>query len=70
MARRKFNSLKALMYEMEVTQDELSKRMGRSGTYINRRFTAKEPFDTEDIKTIAKELNIPKAQWLDYFFEG
>lgn len=70
MARRKFNALKCLMYERETTQDELAERMGRSKTYVNRRLTAKEPFDTEDIKFIATELAIPKTEWIDLFFEG
>lgn len=69
MVRAEFYAIKALMFKTKTTQDDLSLRMGKSKTYLNRRLTGKEPFNTYDIKLIAKELDIPKENWLEYFFE-
>lgn len=69
MARRKFAKLKAAIYEAELTQEDLAKACGRSMTYISRRMTAKEPFDTKDMKAIGGLLQLDRAHWLDYFMD-
>lgn len=69
MARRKFSKLKSLMYEMELTQADLTEHIGRGRTYLSRRLNGKEPFNTEDIKIISEILSIPLTECVDYFFE-
>ena len=69
MARRKFNKLKTLMYEMDVTQDDLVPVIDRSTAYISLRLTARRPWNTDEIQQIAAFLGIPREEWLDYFIE-
>lgn len=69
MARRKFNKLKTLMYEMNVTQDDLVPVIDRSTAYISLRLTARRPWNTDEIQQIAAFLGIPREEWLDYFIE-
>lgn len=69
MARRKFAKLKALMFEQDVSQEYLAKKMGRCVTYLSRRMNAHESFTIEDMRVISAVLDIPREQWLDYFME-
>ena len=69
MARRKFNKLKTLMYELDVTQDDLVPVIDRSTAYISLRLTARRPCNTDEIQQIAAFLGIPREEWLDYFIE-
>ena len=69
MARRKFNKLKTLMYEMDVTQDDLVPVIDRSSAYISLRLTARRPWNTDEMQLIAAFLGIPREEWLDYFIE-
>ena len=69
MARRKFNKLKTLMYELDVTQDDLVPVIDRSTAYISLRLTARRPWNTDEIQLIAAFLGIPREEWLDYFIE-
>ena len=69
VARRKFNKLKTLMYELDVTQDDLVPVIGKSSAYISLRLTARKPFNTDEIQQIAAFLGIPREEWLDYFIE-
>lgn len=69
MARRKFNKLKALMYERDVTQADLVPVIDRSTAYISLRLTARQPWNTDEIQQIAAFLEIPREEWLDYFIE-
>ena len=69
MARRKFNRLKTLMYELNVTQDDLVPVIDRSTAYISLRLTARRPWNTDEIQQIAAFLGIPREEWLDYFIE-
>lgn len=69
MARRKFNKLKTLMYELDVTQDDLVPVIDRSTAYISLRLTARRPWNTDEIQQIAAFLGIPREEWLDYFIE-
>lgn len=69
MARRKFNKLKTLMYELNVTQDDLVPVIDRSTAYISLRLTARRPWNTDEIQLIAAFLGIPREEWLEYFIE-
>lgn len=69
MARRKFNKLKTLMYELNVTQDDLVPVIDRSSAYISLRLTARRPWNTDEIQLIAAFLDIPREEWLEYFIE-
>ena len=69
MPRRKFSKLKSLMYENEVTQEDLTKIINHGRTYLTRRLNGHEPFTTEDIKVISGVLNIPLTECVNYFFE-
>lgn len=70
MAKRKFSKLKARMFEQDISQQYLAKRLGKGITYLSRRLNAHEPFTTEDMQAIGLVLEIPRDQWLDYFIES
>ena len=70
MARRKYATLKALMFEKDVRQIDLEPVIGRKIAYISTRLNGKEPWNTEEIQAIGKLLEIPREQWLDYFIDG
>lgn len=69
MARRKFARLKALMYEREFTQEDAARALGRGMAYVSRRMNGHEPFNFEDARVLGGLLEIPRAQWVDYFSE-
>ena len=69
MARRRFAKLKVAMYEAEVTQADIAKRIGAGITYVSRRMNGREPFNTDDIRQIGEMLHLDRAQWLDYFMD-
>lgn len=69
MARRKFAKLKNRMFEMEITQEEAAKVMGRSMTYLSSRLNCRESFSFDDALTLGKLLEIPKTDWVDYFMD-
>lgn len=68
--RRKFSKLKALMFEQDVSQEYLAKKLGRGVTYLSKRMNAHEPFTTQDMKVIGSVLEIPRERWLEYFMES
>lgn len=69
MPRRKFAKLKSLMFEKEITQEDLTEVVNHGKTYIVRRLNGHEPFTTADIKAISGVLDIPLTECTSYFFE-
>ena len=69
MARRKFAKLKNRMFEMEITQEEAAKAMGRSMTYLSSRLNCRGSFSFNDALTLGKLLGIPRTEWVDYFMD-
>ena len=67
--KRTYIKLKVRMIEMGVTQKDLENIMNRSHTYITQRMNGRAPFDTSDMETIGKCLEIPQSEWLDYFYD-
>lgn len=65
----RYIKLRTRMMECDVTQAYLAKAMGVGITYLSRRMCGHEAFDTEDMESMAKVLNIPMEKWLEYFYE-
>ena len=70
MARRKFAKLKNLLFERELTQDDAAEVLGRGTTYVSRRMNGHEPWNFDDAEKLGGLLEIPRAEWADYFTEG
>lgn len=64
MPKRRYKNLKNLMYEQEITQQQLSKITGIPLSTLRRRFAGHEPWDFDYIEAVAPVLNIPFAKWL------
>ena len=69
MSRRKFHLLKALLYEKELTQDDLAEGLGKSRSYIEGRFNGRFPFNVDEVIYISQLLEIPDTEWRKYFTE-
>lgn len=69
MRKRKFARLKGLLYERSMTQDDAARLLGRGRTYVARRMNGQESWTFEDAATLAGVLDIPRADWADYFSE-
>lgn len=69
MARRKLAKLKALLYEREMTYPDVAALMGHGLTYVCRRMNGHEPWTFEDAAKLSRVLDIPSAEWADYFME-
>lgn len=67
--RKKFLKLKTLMFEKEITQEDIARQLGRGTTYVSHRMNGHEPFNTRDMKIIGDLLGIHSLQWGDYFIE-
>ena len=70
MARRKFHLLKTLLYEKELTQDDLADALGKSRSYVEARFNARQAFTFDEVIFISELLGIDDADWRKYFTEG
>lgn len=67
---RKFKALKDLMYEQEVTQEMIAKKIGRSQSYVISRMIARQPFEMDEVYTICDYLGIPYTEIPRYFPRG
>jgi len=70
MSRRKYGALKTLMYEREITQDDVAREIGMPASTLKRRFSGREPWDTDLMERVGEVLDIPIDQWLHYFYDG
>jgi len=70
MARRRFAKLKALMFERDVTQEDLTDVVGRGRSYVSKRLNGREPWTLDDVQAVGAFLEIPREQWLDYFIDA
>lgn len=69
MRKRRFSRLKTAIFEKELSQAFIAKKLGRGTTYLSRRMTGREPFTTADMARIGAILGIPREEWLDYFMD-
>lgn len=70
MAKKPYYSLRLKMFELGVTQEDLTEAVGHGKTYISRRLNGKESFNTDDIKAILTVLDVPVSDCVPYFFEN
>ena len=64
-----YRKLRLRIIEMGMLHDEVAKRIDRSKGYFSERITGKKAWDQDDIRALAKLLDIPPSEWLSYFFE-
>lgn len=69
MARRKLAKLKALMYELGITQLDIASQIGRGSSYVAKRMNKLASFTLADMCTIGTMLGIPRENLLDYFLD-
>lgn len=67
IAEELFN-LKAYMRMKNISYTEAGNWLGTSKTYVSQRMNGRMYFTTNDIAIICKNLDIPKAQIVQYFF--
>lgn len=65
----KYSELLAEMARRGVNKSDLAEICSRSSGYVSQRFNLDKEWSIEDIRKIAAALEIPKAEWLHYFFE-
>lgn len=64
-----YTKLKGRMFERGVKQRDLLPIIGgRSMAYLSPRISQKKPWKADEIKAIAEFLEIPSAEWAEYFF--
>lgn len=69
MRKRKFSKLKGLLFANSLTQEDVAQLLGRGRNYVSRRMNGQESWTFEDAAAMAGCLNIPRAEWADYFLE-
>lgn len=69
MRKRKFSKLKGLLFANSLTQEDVAQLLGRGRNYVTRRMNGQESWTFEDAAAMAGCLNIPRAEWADYFLE-
>ena len=70
MAKRKFGKLKALLYEQEITQNDIAQLLGRGRGYVSARLNGRASFTLAEASKLAHLLDIPEEKWAEYFAEG
>ena len=66
----KFKRLRGIMYENQISQEDLSRLLGHSCAYVSLRMTGKQAFDMDDVYTICDYFEIPYADMHLYFPPG
>lgn len=64
-----YRKLRLRIIECGMLHDEVAQRIGRSDGYFSSRITGKKAWDQNDIRALAKLLDIPPREWMSYFFE-
>lgn len=67
---RAYRKLRALLFEKELTQQHLAKKLGRSKAYMSDRFSGKMPFDLDEAYSICDLLGLEYNQIPEYFPKG
>jgi transcriptional regulator with XRE-family HTH domain len=65
-----FRKLKALMFESDIDQKYLCKKLGKSQNYVTPRMMGRQPWSMEDVYIICDLLKIPYEQIPVYFPRG
>ncbi len=61
------SALQKKLFEIEMTQEEFSKRINRSKTYVSFRMTGKREWDMGDVYCICNVLGIKEEEIPLYF---
>jgi transcriptional regulator with XRE-family HTH domain len=66
----RFNHSKLLgkMRECGITQEQLAKAIGKSEYSLNKKLNNKSKFDSVEMLSIGKVMNIPVDEFGEYFF--
>ena len=64
-----YRKLRLRIIEFGMLHDEVARSIGRSEGYFSARITGKKAWDQDDIRNLAKLLDIPPSEWMSYFFE-
>lgn len=70
MMIRTFWKLKTLLFEKEITQHEICKKIKKSKTYLTDRMMARRPFELDVVYQICDFLDIPYNEIPSYFPPG
>lgn len=64
-----YKKLRLIMFENDITIQELAKRIGVSNTYMSNRLNGKHPFSMDNVYAICKLFSIPYEEISTYFPE-
>lgn len=67
---KKYRKLKGRLFELDINQVMLSKKLGHSPFYISQRMNGKLPFTLDDIYIICDYASIPYEEIHLYFPRG
>lgn len=65
-----FQKLKGRMVEKKQNQQKLANKIGMCKVTLNRKLNNKVPFNQKEIVKLIDELEIPKEEIFEYFFNA
>ena len=68
-AKTEIFQAEGLLFANSRTQEDVARLLGRGRNYVTRRMNGQESWTFEDAAAMAGCLNIPRAEWADYFLE-
>lgn len=67
---RKYRALKTKLFDLEIDQKELARKLQRSATYVSERMAAKRDWGLEDVYVICDLIGVPYQEIPVYFPKG
>ena len=64
---KKYKKLRTKIFDLDYSQAELCRRIGKSQTYLSMRFQGKKPFELDVMYEICDILKIPYEELHIYF---
>ncbi len=65
---RKYALLRAALARNDLTQQDLANHLGHSYTYTNQRMAGRKAWNLDDVREIARWLQISREEIYDVFF--
>lgn len=65
-----FRKLKGKLRELELTQDDICKKLHRSRGYLSARITGKASWELDECFEILDIIGEPREKFLEYFPKG
>lgn len=67
MPKKTYHKLRGRMFEYGITQEEIAEHLGRSKSYVSKRFNCNQQFELSDVYNICGMLDINEKEIHIYF---